>query len=155
MRRVCLCADINISLSLNEITFYLMVTLVPHNQCCKALQCNYNAQCVHTLSYTLLLLFDARAVKVSRAFHCMKHALSSSCSVPLFLACERANLFELRSLCSRKFSIAKTMLACCLHVCVCVLVCLYVRTRITIDDCCVNVCVRECLRVSCGLLSIL
>lgn len=100
-----------------------MVTLVPHNQCCKALQCNYNAQCVHTLSYTLLLLFDARAVKVSRAFHCMKHALSSSCSVPLFLACERANLFELRSLCSRKFSIAKTMLTCRLHVCACMFVC--------------------------------
>lgn len=42
----------------------------------------------------------------------LHHALSLS-----------SNLFELRSLCSRKFSIAKTMLTCRLHVCACMFVC--------------------------------
>lgn len=141
---VCMCADINISLSLKEITFYLMVTFVHTVQCCEALQCNYNAQCVLALSACCYCL--TRAVKL--APFTMFNTLSRS---PLrwFSHAREASSC---ALCSRKFSIAKTMLSSCLCMRVCACVCMYAsKSRLLVSEC---VCVRECLRVSCGLLSI-
>lgn len=141
---VCMCADINISLSLKEITFYLMVTFVQTVQCCEALQCNYNAQCVLALSACCYCL--TRAVKL--APFTMFNTLSRS---PLrwFSHAREASSC---ALCSRKFSIAKTMLSSCLCMRVCACVCMYAsKSRLLVSEC---VCVRECLRVSCGLLSI-
>lgn len=130
--RFCVCADINISLSLNEITFYLMVTLVPHNQCCKA-------QCVRTLSYTLLLLFDARCQSLSRLSLCETSSLFmllsfSHAREQIRLSCALFVLanFQSQKLCS---------LAICMSVCV-MYVCTYVCAQQN-HDYRVGVCVCE------------
>lgn len=118
-----------------------MVTLVPHNQCCKALQRNYNAQCVRTLSYTLLLLFDARCQSLSRlslyetsslfillSFSHAREQIRLSCA--LFVLA----IFQSKKLCS---------LAICMSVCVCVMyVCTYVCAQQN-HDYRVGVCVCE------------
>lgn len=127
-----------------------MVTLVPHNQCCKALQRNYNAQCVRTLSYTLLLLFDARCQSLSRL------SLYETSSLFILLSFSHAReqirlscaLFVLANFQSQKLC----SLAICMSVCVCVwcmFVHMYVRSRITII---VSVCVCLCERVFEGIV---
>lgn len=114
--------------------------------------------CAHSPLSTPLLLFDARAVKLApfTMFNMRSLALPSVGS--RMRERGQQQLVECIvwscALCSHKFSIAKTMLSSCMCVCVCV--CMYAtKSRLLVSLCvCVCECVSECLRVSCGLLSI-